>query len=112
SRDWSSDVCSSDLAAGYRATGEAPYEVLGLPWHTGAEADYAPLAPGEEARLSFALTPTSEVIEAGHRLRFVVTGADPRQRNLKDIRQEPAPNIALVLGGPSGSRVELPLGEY
>ncbi len=100
------------LGAAYRQTGEAPYDTLGLPWHTGLEADHAPLAADEEARLSFALTPTSEVVEAGHRLRLVVTGADPRQRNLVDIRIDPAPNIALVLGGSSGSRVDLPLASY
>ncbi|MFO7286439.1 MAG: CocE/NonD family hydrolase [Gammaproteobacteria bacterium] len=100
------------LAAAYRKTGEAPYDTLGLPWHTGLEADYAPLAAGEEAVLSFALTPTSEVIDAGYRLRLVVTGADPRQRNLEDVRIDPPPNITLILGGADGSRVELPLAVY
>src|SRR5690606_39020970 len=46
------------LGAAYRKTGQAPYDTLGLPWHTGLEADHAPLAPHEEARLDFALTPT------------------------------------------------------
>jgi len=100
------------LGAAYRKTGDAPYDTLGLPWHTGLAADYAPLAPNEEAELSFALTPTSEIIEAGQRLRLVVTGADPRQRNLADVRIDPAPNIALILGGADGSRVELPLAVY
>jgi uncharacterized protein len=54
----------------------------------------------------------SRVIEAGRRLRFVVTGADPRQRNLNEIRISPAPRIALVLGGQSAARVELPLEPY
>jgi putative CocE/NonD family hydrolase len=97
------------LAAAYRKTGEAPYDTLGLPWHTGMAADYAPLTPDSEALLSFALTPTSHVIPAGHRLRLVVTGADPRQRNLEQIRLDPPPRISLRLGGTSGSRIELPL---
>ncbi|HMB71966.1 MAG TPA: CocE/NonD family hydrolase C-terminal non-catalytic domain-containing protein, partial [Gammaproteobacteria bacterium] len=97
------------LAAAYRKTGDAPYDDLGLPWHTGREADYQPLAPGSEALLSFALTPTSKVLAAGDRLRLVVTGADPRQRNLADIRTDPAPTIALAVGGAAGSRIELPL---
>jgi putative CocE/NonD family hydrolase len=100
------------LGAAYRKTGDAPYDTLGLPWHTGLAADHAPLMRDEEAQLSFALTPASEVVEAGYRLRLVVTGADPRQRNLQDIRIEPAPNITLVLGGRSASRVELPLAPY
>src|SRR5690606_15950065 len=31
------------LGAAYRKTGAAPYDTLGLPWHTGLEADHAPL---------------------------------------------------------------------
>jgi len=100
------------LGAAYRKTGEAPYDTLALPWHTGLKADHAPLAPGAEVELSLALTPVSRVIEAGRRLRFVVTGADPRQRNLNEIRISPAPRIALVLGGQSAARVELPLEPY
>jgi len=97
------------LAAAYRKTGAPPYATLGLPWHTGAAADYAPLEPGRETELSFALTPTSRVVPTGSRLRLVVTGADPRQRNLQQIRLDPAPQISLHLGGRAGGRIELPL---
>ena len=97
------------LGAAYRRTGEAPYDTLGLPWHTGLETDFAPLAPGSDVQLEFALTPTAEIVPRGHRLRVVVTGADPRQRNLDAVRVEPPPNIELVLGGAAGSRIELPL---
>jgi predicted acyl esterase len=110
SPDGKADVVAfGRLAAAYRKTGEAPYSTLGLPWQTGAAADYAPLAPGRDVALDFAMTPTSRVIPAGHRLRVVVTGADPRQRNLAEIRVDPAPEIALLLGGRAGSRVDLPL---
>jgi predicted acyl esterase len=98
------------LGAAYRKTGHAPYDTLGLPWHTGLSADYAPLEPGREVSLDFALTPTSRVIPAGYRLRLVVTGADPRQRNLGELRVDPPPHIVLRLGGRAGSRVDLPLG--
>jgi len=100
------------LAAAYRETGEAPYDTLGLPWHTGLAADHAPLAAGDEVALSFALTPVSRVIPAGHRLRLVVTGADPRQRNLAELRVDPAPTVALAIGGRNGARVELPLSPH
>jgi predicted acyl esterase len=98
------------LGAAYRQTGAAPYDTLGLPWHTGLEADYAPLESGEDVRMSFALTPTAHVIESGHRLRLVITGADPRQRNIDDLRTDPAPTIAVTLGEAGGTRIELPLG--
>jgi hypothetical protein len=97
------------LGAAYRKTGVAPYFVAGLPWHTGLAADYAPLTPGRGVAMAFALTPASQVIPAGYRLRLVVTGADPRQRNLNQIRLDPPPTIQLSLGGRDGSRLELPL---
>jgi hypothetical protein len=73
------------------------------------QADVAPPAAGEFVPLSIALTPVARVIAARERLRFVVAGADPRQRNLKDIRLDPAPRISLRLGGAAGSRIDLPL---
>ncbi|HVY64673.1 MAG TPA: CocE/NonD family hydrolase [Gammaproteobacteria bacterium] len=97
------------LAAAYRKTGAAPYATLGLPWHTGLAADYAPLKAGQDVELSFALTPAARVIPAGQRLRVVITGADPRQRNLEQIRVDPPPTISVLLGGRSGSRIDLPL---
>jgi putative CocE/NonD family hydrolase len=97
------------LAAAYRKTGTAPYNTLGLPWPTGLQADFAPLVPWREATLEFSMTPVSRLIPSGSRLRLVVSGADPRQRNLAEIRLDPPPNIELRLGGATGSLVELPL---
>ena len=59
--------------------------------------------------LSIALTPVSLVVAPGERLRLVITGADPRQRNLKDIRLDPPPTITVRLGGRMASRIDLPL---
>ena len=108
--DGSSVVVSfGRLAASYRRLSTAPYVVLGLPWHSGRAADAEPLVPGSPALLRLALTPTARVFSAGHRMRVVITGADPRQRNLAQIRQDPPPNWGVVLGGRGGSRIELPL---
>ena len=46
---------------------------------------------------------------AGARLRFTVAGADPRQRNLQEIKLDPAPQLTVLRGGIDGSRIELPL---
>ncbi|MGV3590215.1 MAG: CocE/NonD family hydrolase [Gammaproteobacteria bacterium] len=98
------------LAASYRATAQAPYDTLGLPWHPGRERDHQPLEPGVPVELDIAMLPVSRIVPAGSRLRFVVTGADPRQRNLADIRQDPPPVMTLRLGGES-ARVSLPVRE-
>jgi putative CocE/NonD family hydrolase len=97
------------LKASHRALADPPWDNLGLPWHSGLEADSAPIAEGETAEMSIAMLATSRHVPAGSRLRFVATGADPRQRNLADLRQNPAPRITLHYGWDAQSRIELPV---
>ena len=108
--DGSSEVIAfGRLKLSHHKLAQAPYQTLGLPWHSGLQADVAPPAPGEFVPLSIALTPVSLVVAPGEQLRFVITGADPRQRNLKDIRLDPPPTITVRLGGRMASRIDLPL---
>lgn len=97
------------LAASQRKLSAAPYDTMGIPWHSGRSTDVAPLVPGKFVPLSFGLTPSARLFAAGHRLRVTITGADPRQRNLKEIRQDPPPRLSVALGGSKPSRIELPL---
>jgi predicted acyl esterase len=97
------------LAASHRALADPPYDNLALPYHSGLAADVLPMTPGEPARLRFALLPNAWVFRAGHRVRLVITGADPRQRNLASIAEDPPPRITLHYGVRGESRVELPL---
>jgi predicted acyl esterase len=96
-------------AAAMRKTGVAPYDTLGLPWMTGLAADFAPLSKGKPVEVDFPMTAVSRVVPAGARLRLVVTGADPRQRNLAQLRLDPPPSISVETGGPGGSWVDIPL---
>jgi putative CocE/NonD family hydrolase len=108
--DGSSEVIAfGRLKLSHHKLAQAPYETLGLPWHSGRQADVSPPAPGEFVPLSIALTPVSLVVAEGERLRFVITGADPRQRNLRDVRLDPPPTITVRLGGRTASRIDLPL---
>jgi predicted acyl esterase len=97
------------LKLSHRATAEAPWDNLGLPFHPGTQASAAPLEVGEAGRLSIAMMPLSHRVEPGARLRFVITGADPRQRNLAEIRQDPPPRLTLHTGWQAGSRIDLPI---
>jgi len=97
------------LAASQRKLSVPPYDTMGTPWHSGRSSDVVPLVPGKFVPLRFGLTPSARVFAAGHRLRVTITGADPRQRNLKEIRQEPPPRLSIALGGSTPSRIELPL---
>ncbi|EGF90044.1 glutaryl 7-ACA acylase [Asticcacaulis biprosthecium C19] len=101
-------VAFGRLKISHRKLSPPPYDNFGLPWHSGRSADILPLAEGEVVQMSIALTPVSRVVPAGARLRLTVTGADPRQRNLKDIKLEPAPRITVLLGGAEASRLDLP----
>jgi len=108
--DGKSEVISfGRLKLSHHKLAQAPYETLGLPWHSGREADVAPPDPGAYVTLSIALTPISLVVAPGERLRVVVAGADPRQRNLNAIRLDPAPQITVRLGGDAASRIDLPV---
>jgi predicted acyl esterase len=107
--DGSAEVISfGRLALSHRKTAVPPYLGLGLPWHSGLAKDVSPLNPGALAQLDFDLTPVSRVVSAGSSLRVVITGADPRQRNLAEIKQTPPPIFSVLLGGKIGSRIELP----
>ncbi|HSX57421.1 MAG TPA: CocE/NonD family hydrolase [Sphingomonas sp.] len=73
-------VTEGRLKASIRKTGDAPWNMLGLPWHRGFEEDAQPLKAGEPARLQFAMLPASWVFRKGHRLQITVTGWDWRER--------------------------------
>ncbi|WP_292965376.1 CocE/NonD family hydrolase [Novosphingobium sp. UBA1939] len=99
------------LALSHRKLAAAPYNTLGLPWHSGLQRDVAPLPEGQQADLAIDLTPVSRIVPAGARLRVTIAGADPRQRNLKQIMQTPAPVIAVERGGRGTSWIDLPVAD-
>ena len=52
-----------------------PYQPLG-PAHSFLRKDQEPMTPGEPARISFSLYPTSVLLRKGHRIRLALAGAD------------------------------------
>lgn len=99
-------VSHGRLAASYRKEAKAPYNVLGLPWHSALRADAAPLVADKVVAMNFPLLPASRIFKAGHRLRVAFTGADPRQRNLDELKENPPPRITIERGT---SFIELPI---
>lgn len=91
------------LRASQRALGHAPYDNLGLPWHSHRIADARALKAGEPAQLQFALLPMSYIFKAGHRIRVSVTFADPAQR------AEASPTVSLLSEVRRRSYIDLPL---
>jgi predicted acyl esterase len=102
-------VTHGRLAAAYRRVSPAPYDTLGQPWHSGLASDQESLAPGQIVEMAVPLLPTSKIFRAGSRIRITLAGADPRQRNLAELRTDPAPTLTIHLGPDHPSRVELPI---
>jgi predicted acyl esterase len=97
------------LAFSHHRSSPAPFRTLGLPWHSGLSRDVAPVSPGTPVRMQIDLTPISRLVPAGARLRVTIAGADPRQRNLAEVRQDPPPNITILRGTARLSRIRLPV---
>lgn len=94
------------LRASLRKTAPAPYDNLGLPYHPMLAADALPLVPGEPARLTFDLLPTSQVFKAGHRIRLVISFAEAATPKL-----DPAPRVTLYRDAAHASALTLPIIE-
>lgn len=95
------------LAGSHRKLSKPPYAKLDLPYHSGLQRDVSPLIPGQPVVLSFELSPRSYVVQPHHRLRLAIAGADPRQRNLAEIKGGLAKHLTLY-GGAAASRIEIP----
>lgn len=95
------------LKLSHRKTSPASFDTLGAPWHSGLKADVSPLPVGQVASLAIGLTPVSRELPKGARIRVTIAGADPRQRNLQDIRVSPPPVLTLHRG--AGAGIDLPV---
>jgi uncharacterized protein len=100
-------VSEGRLKASHRATHQPPYPYLGLPWQRSLEGDHEPLQAGQAVKLHFDLLPLSHVFKAGHRLRVVISGNDPRERPTAPTGH------ALTLHSSAArlSSIELPVAE-
>lgn len=93
------------LRASLRATEEAPYNNLGLPYHPFTEESVQPLVPGEAVEMEFDFYVISNVFKAGHQIRLTLNFADERATP----RVEPAPEVTVYLGGDMASELVLPV---
>ena len=98
-------VTEGVLRASHRALSEAPWDHLGLPYHSGLAADAKPL-PDE---LVFDLHPTSKLFASGHRIRLTIVCADID--NDRGLVYDPAPTVTLYRDEARPSRLILPVIE-
>ncbi len=90
------------LRASHRALGEAPYENLGLPWHSFTQADAKPLEPNTPARLQFEMLPMSHIFKAGHKIQIQFTLASGDEKTMGQP-------VQILTGGDHASSMNLPL---
>jgi len=95
------------LRASHRRLGHAPYEYMGLPYHRSFEEDIDPLPAGKPVELVFDLHPTSNVFDAGHRIRLTVTCTD--RDNFQTPKLSPAPKITIHRNREHPSSIRLPV---
>lgn len=100
-------VSEGSLRASNRAVSDPGYNYLGLPYHSGKQADRKPLTPGEPVELAFDLFPTSNIFDAGNRLRITITGADKANAETPEV--SPAPRLTVYRGAGRASYIEVPV---
>jgi putative CocE/NonD family hydrolase len=100
-------VTEGTMRASHRALHPPPYDNFGLPYHRSFEEDAAELASGEPAELIFDLLPTSNVFNAGSRIRIAVTCAD--RDNAATPEVSPPPTVKVYRSAEHASRIVLPV---
>jgi hypothetical protein len=103
-------VSEGALRLSHRPLAPAPWDNFGLPFHPSQTNDVVPMTPGSPTAIDFDLEGTAIVIDAGHRIRVTVVGADRANYELwPDPKGVDAPTLTVERGGEHASYVELPV---
>jgi putative CocE/NonD family hydrolase len=105
----SSYITEGTLRASHRKLGRAPFNNLGLPFHSHYKSDLMPIPAEEPIELVFSLLPTSYRFPKGSRIRITVAFADAD--NFETPVLNPAPKIKLLRDMNHLSFVQLPIAE-
>ena len=100
-------ISEGTLRASHRALNEPYYDNLGLPFHRSHKKDIVDLNPGEPTELAFDLQPTSNVFNAGNRIRITITCAD--KDNAQTPELSPPPTISVFRNSQQASYIMLPV---
>ncbi len=103
----SSYITEGNLRASHRKLSQAPYNNLGLPYHSHYQSDLRPIPAGEAVELVFSLLSTSYRFPKGSRIRIAVAFADAD--NFETPVIAPAPKLRLLRDKNHASFVELPM---
>jgi putative CocE/NonD family hydrolase len=86
-------VADGRLRLSLRATHQAPYNFLSLPWRRFYKTDEHKLTPGQPVKVTIDLMPTATIFKPGHRIRLALTGSQGRT----NYQQQAVPPTLTVL---------------
>ncbi len=102
-------ITEGDLRASHRNLSKAPFNNLGLPYHSHYKSDLSPIPVGEPIELLFSLLPTSYRFHKGSRIRISLVCADADNFDTPVIN--PAPKLQLLRGMDLPSFIQLPVAQ-
>jgi hypothetical protein len=100
-------ITEGNLRASHRKLSKAPYNNLGLPYHSHYQSDLMPIPAGEPFELVFNVLSTSYRFHEGSRIRITVAFADADNFDTPVIT--PAPKISLLRDKDHSSSIQLPI---
>jgi putative CocE/NonD family hydrolase len=106
-RGKSTYITEGNLRSSHRRLSQAPYNNLGMPYHSHSRTDVRPIPAGEPVELVFPLLPTSYLFPAGNRIRIAVTCADAD--NFETPVLDPPPKLRLLRDPAHSSFIEIPV---
>jgi len=100
-------ITEGNLRASHRSLCQAPFNNLGLPYHSHYQSDVRPIRAGEPIELTFNLLPTSYRFQKGNRFRITVTFSD--RDNFETPVIDPAPRLTVLRDMNHRSSIEMPV---
>ena len=100
-------ITEGNLRASHRTLGQAPYDNLGLPYHSYFKSDQKLIPAGEPVELVFDLLPTAYQFARGKRIRITIAFADAD--NFETPALDPAPKLRLLRDANHPSFIQLPV---
>ena len=100
-------VTEGNLRASHRASAKAPYDTLGLPYHSHWQRDVEPIPPGSPVELDFDLMPTAYRFSHGKRIRLAIACSDAD--NFATPALDPSPTLRILRNKTCPSNIELPI---
>ena len=102
-------ITEGTLRASHRKLSQAPFNNLGLPYHSHYQSDLMPIPAREPIELVFSLLPTSYRFHKGNRIRIMVAFADAD--NFETPVINPAPKLHLLRDTNHLSFIQLPVAQ-